>query len=199
MENFNKISKIVQNSKYYEISHDIAKAITRESSPEGIIFEIDIPKQTPAPISLNDRVLLLYKISDPGNLGTLIRSARALDWNHVVLIDDCVDPFNPETIRSSMGTSLKSNLHFLKSEQLKEFILRNHINLFIADMKADEPVNNDTDRRPLGLLLGSEANGFKGFPKDIYDSFKKICVKISIDTESLNVAVCGGILMNKLR
>jgi RNA methyltransferase, TrmH family len=197
---FGRISNLINSKKYFVISHDVAKAITREASPEGIIAEVDIPKAYTDTICVNENILMLYRISDPGNLGTLLRTAKALDWNRVVLIDNCVDPFNPEAIRSSMGISFKTKLHFIKSENLEKFIQQNEIKVFIADMSGEcHDGNNKILRRPIGLLLGSEANGFKGFPREIYDFLPKICIKMLNNTDSLNVAVCGGILMNNLR
>ena len=197
---FGRISKMIQDINHFDISRDVAKAITREASPEGIIAVVNIPKSTNETVSFNDKILMLYRISDPGNLGTLLRTARALGWNRVVLIDDCVDPFNPETIRSSMGASFKAKLHFIKSEELKNFIKSNEIKVVIADMTGEfQDVNNKIARGPLGLLLGSEANGFNGFPREIYDSAPKICIKMLSDADSLNIAVCGGILMYNLR
>lgn len=200
MEKYNRISKHIDNKNYFEISRDVARTITREASPEGIIVEVDVPKNITDTISIDEKILMLFKISDPGNLGNLLRTAKALDWNRVVLIDDCVDPFNPETIRSSMGASFKTKLHFIRSEDLKKFIQENDIRLLIADM-ADEygDIKNEIVQRPVGLLLGSEANGFKGFPREIYDSSPKLCIKMSNNTDSLNIAVCGGILMYNLR
>lgn len=197
---FNRLTQILQKNNFHQISNDIVKVLTREASPEGIVAEIDIPNFSTEPILSEDRVLFLYKISNPGNLGTLLRTARALDWNRVVLIDDCVDPFNPETVRSSMGSSLKTAFSSLKSCDLRNYIEKYRINLLMADKngKSVDYYGIEETRRPIGLLLGSEANGFKGLPKGICDSFQKICVKMSYDTESLNVAICGGILMYNL-
>ena len=191
---------MIQDINHFDISRDVAKAITREASPEGIIAVVNIPKSTHETVSLDDKILMLYGISDPGNLGTLLRTAIALGWSRVVLIDDCVDPFNPESIRSSMGASFKAKLNFIKSEELKNFIKSNEIKVSIADMTGEfQDVNKQIARGPFGLLLGSEANGFKGFPREIYDSSPKICIKMLNDADSLNIAVCGGILMYNLR
>lgn len=196
---FDRISKLMQTMNHFDISYDIARAITREASPEGIVAVVDIPKCTTETISLDEKILMLYRISDPGNLGTLIRTARALNWNRIVLIEDCVDPFNPETIRSAMGASFKAKLHSIKAEELKDFIKSNEIKVLIANMTGEcQYLKNKVATGPLGLLLGSEANGFNGFPREIYDSSPKICINMSNEADSLNIAVCGGILMYNL-
>lgn len=175
--------------------------ISREGSPEGFMIEIDQPQiySDDDLISLNERILVLYKISDPGNLGTLVRTARAFNWNRVILLDNCVDPFHPECIRSSMGAVLKTKLHSISVSKFHEFIIKkNNIQCYIADSQlsgtsySKEVLNDST----IALILGSEANGLKEFPQAIYEKCQKLSLKMENDTESLNVAVCGGILMN---
>ena len=199
------ISKICNAPEVIQISHNVLKVISREGSPEGLLAEIRTPRilTETDQIPLKERVLLLFRISDPGNLGTLIRTAIAFNWNRIVLLDDCVDPFNPECIRSSMGAGLRASLYRIRAEQLEEFSHKNGIKCLIADSNSDRSSLNNyplRDRnKSLGLSLGSEANGFVDFPTNFYKSCDKISLKMENNTESLNIAVCGGILMNKLR
>lgn len=185
----------------FHVSGDILKAVTREASPEGIIAEIDLPNvfDESTRISVNERVLFLYRISDPGNMGTLMRTALAFECNRIVLIDDCVDPFNPECIKSSMGVALKICIHSLKCEKLTEFIESNSIRTIISDVNTsptDFPKSNPS--KPIrGIILGSESNGYTGFPKELYKKLEKVYIPMSRGVESLNAAVCGGILMYK--
>ena len=184
-----------------QASRDVIRAVTREASPEGIIAEIEVPRvqSVDAVFAKNEKVLFLFRISDPGNLGTLMRTALAFEWDRIVLLDDCVDPFNPECVRSSMGAALKLKIHRIPSNLMKDFIEVNGVTAIIADSNTDPTSTeflNKTDGN-IGLVLGSEANGLIGFPKDLYDKLDKISLKMSKNVESLNVAVCGGILMNK--
>lgn len=131
----------------------------------------------------------------------MIRTAKAFGWDNVVLIDDCVDPFNSECIRSSMGASLNTSIHRYSSEQLEKVLRGGEMQLFIADKKSSG-IKTDSSgsipNRQIGLVLGSEANGFAGFPKCIRDKCSIVSIDISSEVESLNVAVCGGILMKDL-
>lgn len=199
---FPAISKLWNCHDRKEISRDLIRAITREASPEGIIAEIGTPeiKTERHRIPPNGRVLFLYNISDPGNLGALIRTAKAFGWNDIALVDDCVDPFNSECIRSSMGLSLKINIYRLTSNMLLDFSKENDLKLFIADKNAEKPSHSLGSRvhSKIGLFLGSEANGFARFPQDVRDLCVPISINISTEVESLNVAVCGGIIMKHL-
>ena len=199
-EKYSKNISLFRDCKVNLTSCDVIKAVTREATPEGIIAEINTPKLLGNDVITDERTLFLYRISDPGNLGTLMRTALAFEWNRIVLLDDFVDPFNPECIKSSMGAALKLKLHSIKSSLMREFIESNNFKTFIADISdsiGNEGKYNNTHKR-IGLVLGSEANGFKGFPSDLYNQLEKISIKMSKNVESLNVAVCGGILMNKL-
>lgn len=178
------------------------RVITKEANPEGIIAEISSPPflDESDPIESGDCVLILFKISNPGNLGTLIRTARAFDWNRIVLVDDCVDPFNSECIRSSMGSVLKVKIHSFCKEKLSKFLKDNKINAYIATNTngslTDKTFNKASSRDSIGIILGSESHGFSGFPEDVYQALPKIKIEIKNDIESLNVAISGSILMN---
>ena len=90
------------------------------------------------------------------------------------------------------GAALKLKLHSIKSSLLKEFIESNNIKTYIADI-ADSSCNEDNynnSHKRIGLVLGSEANGFKGFPSDLHNQLEKISIKMSKNVESLNVAIC---------
>ena len=200
-----KYSKIMDLSRGVEVRHassDVLRVVTREASPEGILAEIDTPGvlDDSAIVFDNEKVLFLFRISDPGNLGTLMRTALAFEWNRIVLVDDCVDPFNPECIKSSMGAALKLKIHRIRSDVLDKFIERNNLNVMIADSDANADIRDYQNQlcQSIGLVLGSEANGFTGFPSELYEKLSKVSVKMSKHVESLNVAVCGGILMNEL-
>lgn len=201
-DKYSHIKNLLKDANIYSTSRDVLRAMTREASPEGVIAEIDIPKvldESDTIVNI-EKVLFLYRISDPGNLGTLMRTALAFEWNRIVLVDDCVDPFNPECIRSSMGAALKLKIHRIRSNALDAFIRGNNIKALIADSNSEAADTNNHKHQmntSFGLILGSEANGFSGFPRDLHETLEKVSVKMSKNVESLNVAVCGGILMNK--
>lgn len=183
------------------LTHDMLRIISREGTPEGILAEFETPKvfTETETIPLNEKILFLYKISDPGNLGTLARTARAFNWNHIVLVDECVDPFNPECIRASIGSILKTKVYRVQSKDLQEFMKRNSVQCYIADTRKGGSVIKAMKKdSSIGLLLGSEANGFKDFPTSLFNSCEGVSLKMDSETESLNVAICGGILMYNL-
>ena len=88
----------------YEVTPDVLSKLTDEKSPEGIVTVAKkLPPRPEPPTSENFRALLLSSIRDPGNVGTIIRSARALGVYRVYLSSDCADVYSPKTLRATMG------------------------------------------------------------------------------------------------
>lgn len=142
----------------------------------------------------NLKVLGINNIKDPGNLGTIIRTARAFGINNIILDEYSVDLYNPKVIQAAQGAHfhmniVKGNL-FKYAETFGE-----SGDVYLTYL--DEPSSTMGDRSPLTkflLILGNESEG-------IEDKFKKLKynnIKIDIEYESLNVAVAAGILMYQL-
>lgn len=140
-------------------------------------------------------VLVLNNINDPGNLGTLIRTACAFNFDDVIV--QGVDIYNPKTLRASQGAIFKVNV--FNVSDLEEYLLnlkRNQYQLIgsILDKNAKTCENIQIKEKNV-LILGNEANGIDNNIIKMIDEK----VYIPINFESLNVAVAGGILMEKIK
>lgn len=143
-----------------------------------------------------NRIVLLDNIQDPGNVGTIIRCALAFNVDTVVLSEDSVNIFNDKMIRSSEGTIFNMNIVTMNLTDAINEIKKRGIKVFYADM--DGKVNlDDVNERSYALVLGSEGKGISPYIKELAD--ESISVPINNKCESLNVSVCGGIIMYKLR
>ncbi|CAM6087225.1 unnamed protein product [Calypogeia fissa] len=154
------------------------------------------------------RILVLDSIQDPGNLGTLLRTAAAFAWDGVFLLHGCCDPFNDKALRASRGASFRVPIGVGEWEHVREFAIANELKLFAGDPepveKGSSASGNMEDEfkvsveggQGLCLVLGSEGQGLS-------EDVTRDCVPIGIpmpgNFESLNVAVAGGILMFLLR
>lgn len=139
-----------------------------------------------------DRLLLLDGISDPGNMGTLIRSAVAFGFEGILLNGNCVDPYNPKVIRSAAGNFFK--IPFAKVANpfvLKEFRNYTFVETDLRARDAYVPEMQPLDNK-IVLVLGSEANGISQEILNIPHENTRI---ITDDVESLNVAIAGSIIM----
>jgi len=169
-------------SKTYFTTIDTIKKITGMSSPEPYLAILDLPNESDLPP--DGPIIVFDKLQDPGNLGTLIRSALALGFKGALFLPDTVDPFNDKALRASKGAIFHMPY---KKGTLKD--LENY-HLYIGDTTA-ESIEKTEVKKPFGLILSNEGNGYS---KDCFDKAKGVSIPINT-VESLNVAVAGSLLM----
>ena len=142
------------------------------------------------------KIIILDDVQDPGNVGTIIRSALAFNVDTVVLSEGSVSLYNDKMIRSSEGTIFKMNVVRMNTELAIEKIKSNGIKVYYADMAGKEELDS-LELDSYALVLGSEGQGISDKVKRLADY--SISVPINNDCESLNVACCGAIIMYKFR
>ena len=181
-----------KNIPHTTISDKIMKAISDTKTPSGLLGVSKFT--TPPELNLNaKRWLYLYKISDPGNLGTILRSAAWFNIKNIALSKDSTDPYSPKTIRSATGAHLHLNIY---QEIDYETYLGHDYFLLGTDQNSDDKIEKSAYKKKIVLFLGNESEGIKVSIK------KKMDKLISIERlgygESLNVAIAGSIIMNKI-
>lgn len=139
------------------------------------------------------RVLLLDQLNDPGNMGTIIRSAEAFGFTDIIITPGTCDIYNEKTLRASMGSIFR--LNFLKMNYDEILKLKKSYKLVAADMSGYD-INKCDIEDDLILVIGNEANGLSETTKSMTDIFVKIPMQGEI--ESLNAAIAASIIMNKL-
>jgi len=172
-------------------------AISQTRTPQGLLAVLKLPGNTGSvklPRSAGDRVLVLEGVQDPGNVGTLIRTAAALNFQGVILTDRCADPFSPKCVQASAGSLLSLWLrrtagYLTLVEALKERGYR------LAAAVLDGDPDMSVLREPgLVLVLGNEAAGLSRGVKEMADH--RVTIPLERQrAESLNVATSGAILM----
>ena len=187
--NSEKLKDILKRAgDYFVIDEKINKSFSSLDTPSGICAVYKIKKRD---IDFSDKIVYLNNISDPGNLGTILRTALAFGFKNIVLDEFCVDIYNPKTIQASKDAIFKLNI--ASDENMR----------ILGEIKAKMPIistrmENATDLREYKakkkycLVLGSEAHGVSAEIQKLTDEFVKI--NISQDMESLNVAVASGIV-----
>lgn len=173
-------------------SEDVMQKISGMVHPEGLIAEMPMPV---APsFDKVHRLLVLDNISDPGNLGTLLRTALALGWQGAFVVGESCDPYNEKALRAARGATFRLPLRQGSWSELQQLVQRNELEPFVADLQGMPLQKIGLIKRPL-LVLSNEAHG-------ISNEAKTICQQISIPLsgrmESLNVAAAGAILMHHL-
>lgn len=139
----------------------------------------------PQPTAPTTPFLVLDRIQDPGNMGTILRTALAFGFNTVYTIDS-VDPYSPKVIRASSGMSLKLNIIATDYQNLPQDTL-----YYIADIAGGKP--GPIKDKNFGIVLGNEGQGVS--PELFKLPHKVFTIPMEAQCESLNVAVAGGIIM----
>lgn len=140
---------------------------------------------------LGNKILLLDNLQDPGNLGTIIRSGVAFNFDTIVLSNDSVDLYNPKVIRSTKGMLFKINI---VNRDLKKFILENDDYLIYGTdvIKGISVREIDKDKK-IGIVIGNEGKGMSLEIKELCNKF--IYIPINGKCESLNAGVAASIIM----
>ena len=170
----------------------ILKKITGLETPEPIAAEICMPIFQD--VKSSRRLLILDRVVDPGNLGTLLRTALAFDWD-VFLVKGCVDLYNDKALRAAKGATFFLNLAQGNLIELQRLMEKRSFHLYAADAKGDK-IQENLPEEPIALALGNESHGLNPF---ITQHAKKIAIPIKKPVESLNVAIAGAIFMYLLQ
>lgn len=170
------------------VSEDVLKKLSSNVNPEGVVF---IARMQEVEVKDPYKVLYLDNISDPGNMGTLIRTALAFSYDLVVTSETCVSIYNEKVINSSKGAIFEIPVKQGKLSEYKSSheILVTNLSKTAVDFASIEVPNKFV------LVLGNESHGVS--KENIKLASKEIIIPIK-NIDSLNVAVAGGILMNKI-
>jgi len=178
----------------HEKDKDIKK-ISNTLNTQGVLALISIDKLHNSNLNkINNQIVILDQISDPGNLGTIIRTCAWFGIDSIILTTNSVDVYNYKCIRSAVGGHFyMKNIAYLTCDKINNFLSKNNYFTLSAD-KDGEKIDKININKKWALILGSEAHGID--KKLNFDS--KIRVEGKNKIESLNVSIAGAILLNKL-
>lgn len=194
-KNFDRI-EIPEHVKRFDATPVQIEQIADSKSPQGIICVARIPEapKSPSP-GESDIVLVLDGISDPGNMGTIFRSALWFGIQDVLLGPECVDPYSPKVVRGSMGAIGSLNIHISDDlEESAEVWMRAGGELAALDMQG-EPLQTFKKVKPLFLIVGSEAHGVA---PGLLERSTPLAIERTGFGESLNAAMATGIALYAL-
>lgn len=175
------------------VTAEILKKITGLQNPEPFAAEVAIPP--PSDLSSAPSLLILDGLSDPGNLGTLLRSAWALGWGGAFITSESVDPWNEKALRAAKGATFFMPWQRGSHQELFHLLAKTQRTLYIADAKGED-FQSVHFCPPLALVLGNEAHGVSS---ELKAQGQWIGIPMKIGAESLNVASAGAILLQQMR
>jgi TrmH family RNA methyltransferase len=171
-----------------EISTDLMKSLSETESPQGILAILQFSNHlisTPL-----DFVLIPDQIRDPGNLGTLLRSAAATGVQAVLIPPETTDAFAPKVLRAGMGAHFRVPIREMGWEEIKA--QTKGLQVYLADMNGKSCWETDLSK-PLALIIGGEADGASDEARKL--ATQKISIPMEGNVESLNAGVAGSVLM----
>lgn len=194
----------------YKVTKQVMEKLCRvtTASPNMVAVEVDMPRYQdfssyePGTI---DRLLVLERCQDPGNLGSLLRSAVAFGFDGVMLLPGCADPFGDKSIRASRGASFR--IPMMLCENIQDWLMvckRHDLIALAADVMQDDGLSpghdqNNSERNSfqqdqihVSLVVGSEGQGLSD---EMREHCRLVSIPMSDDMESLNVATAASILM----
>jgi len=191
-----KIKKEIGENNLYCVDDKVFEKLSDTVTSQGILAVVSMKENAVKSALLQvKKILYLDTISDPGNMGSIIRTALAAGFKSIIL-RNCVDVYSPKVVRSTMGALLKVSLYTeTKNNDAISFLYKSKFNILAATLKGKNVFTLKGGYDKIVLVIGSEAAG-------ICDKILEFCdTQVTIPmqgTESLNAAVSAGILMYQL-
>ncbi len=182
------------------LSRDLSQRLGSRDSPAGLAAIVRSRQASLAdlPVADDSVFVALHRIGNPGNLGTIIRTADAVGAAGIILIGDTTDPYAPTSVKASMGSIFAVNVARVPAaEPFLAWAAANGVQILAASGRAGAAHWSADYRPPLALLLGSEG---EGLPADLLDGADlPIRIPMTGTAESLNVAAAAAVLLYEVR
>ncbi|MCK4724814.1 MAG: RNA methyltransferase [Anaerolineales bacterium] len=173
------------------VSSNVMQAISDTKNPQGILAVIEM-RSIPVP-DQPDFLLILDGVRDPGNLGTIIRTAAAAGVQAVYLTPGTVDVFSPKVVRAGMGAHFRLPIHSASWIDICSRIKSANLHAFLATSESGDFYYDSDFQRALVLIIGGEAEGASKTAIQVSDS--RLQIPMPGGGESLNASVAAGILL----
>lgn len=192
-----KLPEFTDGEGLYIVKDSVFEGMCDTKTPQGILTVVkkkDTEFDELLPKDKTPFIMILESIQDPGNLGTIIRTAEGAGVTGIIVNDKTVDLYNPKTIRSTMGSLYRMKIYVSKNlaETVNE--LKNHgISTYAAHLRGKEFYYEKSYKGPVAFMIGNEGNGLTDELADMADTYVKIPMEGSV--ESLNAGVAASVLM----
>jgi len=177
-----------------EVDPQLLDRVSDTQTSQGLLIVFKKPPIIQS--SSGEPVLVLDNMRDPGNLGTILRSACAFGFQTVLLTPGSVDPYSPKVLRAGMGAQFKIAMDFKNASEIRQFCKTGRaekLEILLADGQATEPCWEVDFSQALCLIIGGEAFGAEPDIRAIID--RNVLIPMQANNESLNAAMAASILM----
>ncbi|MDL2295465.1 RNA methyltransferase [Lachnospiraceae bacterium OttesenSCG-928-E19] len=178
------------------IADHVFRHVSETKTPQGIMGVVRMDEKGTEAIINHPKahILILDNLQDPGNLGTIFRTAEAAGVTGVVMSKDCVDIYNPKVIRSTMGAIFRMPFYYASDLILEvEKIKQAGVRVYAAHLAGEKNYDEVNYLEKTAFMLGNEGNGLRPEIAEMAEEYIRIPMEGKV--ESLNVAIAGTVLM----
>lgn len=176
------------------ISRELMEYVSPMETPQGALFLCALPEEKP--LEVVPGMVILDGIQDPGNLGTILRTADAMGIP-VVLLEGCADPYSHKVVRASMGAVFRSVPSVSTWEQVKKACAEEKIPVAVTALSSEAKDIRHTDLSKMAVVIGSEGQGVR--QEILRAADRQLIIPMSEKCESLNAAVAATIVLWEMR
>ncbi len=185
-----KLLRSLKNVELEEVDPILLKSFADTQNPQGILALLDAGVPFPT-LDAPDFLLILDRIRDPGNLGTLLRTAAAAGVDEVILAPETTDAFAPKVLRAGMGAHFRLPVVSMDWTRIQN--RTKGLTVFLADAAGDVTYTEADLKHACALIIGGEAEGASRSARDL--AAHRLYIPMDRKTESLNAAVAGAVLL----
>ena len=176
-----------------EIPRDVMASISPMKTPQGALFTCRMPEVSVPEKLTGKRYVVLDGVQDPGNVGTILRTLDAFDFDGLLLLEGCADPWSVKTTRASMGAVFRRDIFCLTAAECFNLLRRSGLPLYGTALREDTVDARSADLRRCAIAIGSEGRGLSETVLENCD--KTLKIPMSPRCESLNAAVAAAVLL----
>ncbi len=193
--------KKINNVKRYLVNDAIINKIATTKNPQNILgivkmLDHNITNLVPIIKENKTKLIMLDDVNDPGNLGTIIRTAAGLGYDGIIMSPNTVDLYNEKVIRSTQGVMFKIPIIKANLQEVIKLLKKEKVFCIGTALTNAKDVKHITKKDKFAICLGNEA---KGISKEVLDSMdENVRIAMKNDVESLNVSIAAGIIMYEM-
>jgi TrmH family RNA methyltransferase len=186
----------INNLEILNMEESVFKSITDTTSPQGVLAVLKISDTDISNLDASSNILILDRLQDAGNVGTIIRTADSFNVKNIICLNGTTDIFSPKVLRSTMASIFKVKIIYVSDTELNhniDNIKEKGYNIIGTSLKTDTYISEDLFKGKCAIVVGNEANGISDEIIKNCDNLVKIPMSSSV--ESLNVACATSILL----
>ena len=193
--------KQINNVKRYLVNDAIINKIATTKNPQNILgivkmLDHNITNLVPIIKENKTKLIMLDDVNDPGNLGTIIRTAAGLGYDGIIMSPNTVDLYNEKVIRSTQGVMFKIPIIKANLQEVIKLLKKEKVFCIGTALTNAKDVKHITKKDKFAICLGNEA---KGISKEVLDNMdENVKIAMNNDVESLNVSIAAGIIMYEM-